>query len=484
MREPTTRMTPKYETSALGTHLVSIKAYNTDLGNARRLVAQRGQDLRYCPELKTWFFWDTARWMRDKDGEISRHAKDVVLNIHIQAYQEGNEAAREKLGKWAVQSEAYARIGAMIRLAETEPRIPVSVSDFDANHFLLGVTNGVIDLRTGELRKPKRQDYTTKQAPVCFDPNAQCSQWLSFIEYVTGGDEALEEYLQRIVGYWLTGNTSEQCIFILYGRGANGKTVFLRVIQALMGDYAMMTPPETLMVKKNTSGPSPDLARLHGARLAIATEPKDDCALAEQVVKQITGQDTIVCRHLYGNLFEYAPQFKVVLATNHKPIIRGDDHAIWRRIQLIPFTVTIPPEEQDKQLIEKLLPELPGILNWALQGVLAYRDQGLAPPECVRKAIQQYRSEMDILGDWIEERCTLDPSATTPASELYVCYRQWCQANGHRPLSKKKFGMKLDDRGFERDRTGKVRSYLGLVVGKPVMDDLMNQTSYETFDTG
>ena len=218
------------------------------------------------------------------------------------------------------------------------------------------------------------------------------------------------------------------------------------------------------MARRNTGGPSPDLARLRGARLVIASEPNQNCELEESVVKILTGQDTVVCRHLYCELFEYVPTYKLVLITNHKPIIHGTDHAIWRRIRLVPFEVTIPEEKQDKGLIEKLRGELPGILNWAIEGAQAYQKQGLKPPRCVVDATASYRSEMDVLGEWIDEECTSDTEAETPIGELYAAYCAWCRAGNYRAITKRALGSQLEVRGYRRDRTGDTRFYRGIAL--------------------
>ena len=259
-------------------------------------------------------------------------------------------------------------------------------------------------------------------------------------------------------------------MFILYGKGANGKSVFLRTIGALLGDYCMTTPPETLMTRRNSGGPSPDLARLPGARLVIATEPNEGCSLDETTVKLITGQDKIICRHLYGNLFEYIPQFKVMLATNHKPIIRGDDHAIWRRIHLIPFDVSFSGSQRNPHLLEQLLSELPGIFCWAVEGALEYQRIGLAPPKRLVDVTAEYRSDMDMFGDWIEERCIEDSSATTSVGDLYESYKEWSKLSGYQTLGKIRFSNRLADRGYGRNRSGKVRSFKGLAI-KPTPEE-------------
>ena len=475
----------KRDGAALVKFLASKKIEFTELGNARRLVALFGSDIRYCPQEKRWLLWNDFFWVRDDAGYLQRLAKRVIRVMHIQASDGASEGVSTALHDWALRSESAKQIGAMVQLASTEPGIPVAASEFDTDPMLLGVRNGVIDLSTGALRSAIREDNMTKQCSVEFDPNSACPTWETFIDRVTGGDKELARYLQVMAGYWLTGKTNEQCLFTICGPGANGKTVFLRVLQELMGDYARSTPPETLLVRRNPGGPSPDLARLHGVRLAFAYEPSEGAMLAEDVVKRITGQDKIICRNLYSNFFEYDPQFKFVLATNHKPIIRGDDHAIWRRIRLIPFEVIIPPKDQDKDLIAKLFGELPGILNWALDGHRIYQKERLRSPPCVVEATKVYRDEMDILADWIGDCLVEVDGERTSVADLYASYQTWCKASGHRPFGKKRLSLKLQLRGFESGRTGKGRYLVGLAL-RPTPDkaSLLEQTVDGPMGTG
>jgi putative DNA primase/helicase len=280
-----------------------------------------------------------------------------------------------------------------------------------------------------------------------------------------GGNLGLINFLQKILGYSLTGSTREQCLFFLYGLGANGKSTLLEVVQSLWGDYATRTSSETFLAKKPGGIPN-DVAALRGARLAAAVEVEQGRRLAEVLVKEMTGGDTISARFMRAEWFSFKPQFKIFLATNHKPIIRGTDFAIWRRIRLIPFTVQIPKEEQDRDLPEKLRGELPGILNWAMAGCLQWRFGGLEPPKEVDDATQDYRAEMDVLGDFIAERCILDPGADATAAELYKSYTSWAEENGEkRPLTQRAFGMSLTERGFERGKgTGNKGIRLGIGV--------------------
>jgi len=422
----------------------------TDSGNAERLVALHGKDLRYCYAWKTWLVWDGKRWKKDGQGEVERRAKDTVRDLYAEASHWGDEHTRQSIAKWAIQSESERRIRAMISLARSEPGISVLPEELDRNPWLFNVANGTLDLRTGELRPHRREDLITKLSPVEYDPEAKAPLWESFLERVLQ-DEELIAFIQRAVGYALTGDTSEQVLFLLYGTGANGKSTFLETIRAMLGDYAQHTSFETFLARRG-EGVRNDIARLVSARLVTAQEVESGRRLAESLVKLLTGGDTVTARFLYSEYFEFKPEFKLFLAANHKPIIRGTDLAIWRRIRLIPFTVTIPPEEQDHRLGEKLKKELPGILAWAVRGCLEWQERGLGLPPQVKAATEAYREEMDILAAFLNERCVISPEAVTPAKDLYAAYTQWCFEYGERPETQRSFGMRLSERGFERTK--------------------------------
>jgi len=422
-----------------------------DIGNANRLVSHHGQDLRYCYPWGKWLVWDGKHWMEDITGEIYRRAKDTVNRIYLEAAIAGNEKDAKEIARHAMRSGHATRLRAMIELAQ--PEVPVVPEELDSNPWLLNVQNGTLDLRTGELREHRREDLITKLAPVRYDPAAKCPWWESFLGRIMDGNEALTRFLQRTVGYALTGSIREQVAFMMYGTGANGKTTLLDVILALMGNYAQQSDFTTFL-KRHSDGPRNDLARLVGARFVSATEVESGRRLDEVVVKQVTGGDKIAARFLHQEFFEFVPQFKLFLASNHKPVIYGTDHAIWRRIKLIPFTLTIPEDERDKDLPAKLKQELPGILTWAVRGCLAWQKDGLGIPEEVKTATGEYREEMDVLAEFLDEYCILDPDSEVATKDLYQAYGTWCEGNGEKPLRKNTFGMRLAERGLEKTRIG------------------------------
>jgi putative DNA primase/helicase len=430
-------------------------AFNlTDLGNGQRLVARHGDDLRYCYPWGKWLIYDGQGWNEDLTGEIDRRAKETVRNIYAEASRIEEKALREAVVDHARRSESDSKRQAMINSARSEPGIAILPANFDRDPWLLNVLNGTIDLRTGELRAHRREDLITKLAQVVYDGKAECPIFWKFLERIFNRNYDLIFFLQKAVGYALTGITWEQCLFFLYGLGANGKSTLIEVIQTLLGDYATQTTSETFMLKRYGSPISNDVADLRGARFVSAVEIESGRRMAEVLIKQMTGGDKLKARFLYSEHFEFKPEFKIFLAANHKPVIQGTDTAIWRRIRLIPFTVQIPETEQDRELPEKLKVELPGILNWAIEGCINWQEHGLAPPQAVQDATQNYRQEMDTLADFLAECCIIAPEASALAADLYKKYCGWAEENGEKkPFSQKVFGTALAERGFESTRT-------------------------------
>jgi putative DNA primase/helicase len=424
----------------------------TDLGNAERLVAQHGADVRYCAPWASWLLWGGSHWERDTSLGIHRRAKQTVRHIYHEAAEADTKEARRELAAWARRSEAEARINAMLALAR--PHVGVQPQDLNRDPWLLNVLNGTLDLRTARLVPHDRHDLITKRVPVRYDSTAACPTFAAFLQTILAERPELISFLQRAIGYSLTGDTREQVLFILHGLGSNGKSTLLDVCHGLLGDYAKNTPFETFL-HRDRDVIRNDLAALFGGRLVSASEIEPGQRLSEGLVKSLTGSDPITARFLFQESFTFAPTFKLWLSCNHKPTIRGTDHAIWRRIRLVPFTVQIPDAQQDKQLGEKLRAELPGILNWALAGCLAWQEHGLGLPEAVKDATQAYRDEMDVLGDFLAEQCVEDPQAYVPAAALYAAYLAWCEPAGEKPISQQAFGRLLRERGCTDGRVGK-----------------------------
>ncbi len=420
----------------------------TDLGNARRLVSSHGGELRYCHPWGKWLAWDGRRWRLDDSGEVIRRAKATISDLYREAATL-DDATRKDLVKHALRSEAGARIRAMVDLAESEPGIPVRPDELDRDPWLLNCENGTIDLRTGRLRPHNPADRITKLAPVAYDPAATCPTWGRFLDRILAGDPELIAFIRRAVGYSLTGDTSERVLLILHGEGRNGKSTLLEVLRAMLGDgYAMHIPTDTLLAKRHEGGIPNDVARLKGARFVSASEADEGRRLAEATIKTLTGGDTLTARFMRAEWFDFKPEFTLWLATNHRPVIRGTDKAIWDRLRLVPFAVRIPEAEQDRQLRDKLLAEAPGILAWAVRGCLEWQRDGLGYPAAVREATEGYRTEQDVLGAFLIDCCVTGTGYQATAKELYAAYSRWCDESNEQPIAKNGFGERLRERGF------------------------------------
>ncbi|MEO5577281.1 MAG: phage/plasmid primase, P4 family [Gaiellaceae bacterium] len=436
---------------------------NTEVGNAEQLVTRHGRRLRYCGPWSKWLVYDGARWAKDRSGAPVRLQKETLRWATANANAILDDKPRVARLKFLLESEREARIRAAIALAA--PELPVMPEEFDLDPWILNLTNGTLDLRTVQLRRHRPDDLLTKLAPVTFDPEATAPHWESSLARWLQDDRLLQDYVQQIVGYSLTGDTREQLLFILYGAGENGKSTFLRILLELLGDYAQQTPTATFLDRRGDAIPN-DLAALRGTRLVSAAESGESRKLNEALVKQMTGGDRISARFMRSEYFEFTPAFKPWLATNHKPLIRGTDHAIWRRLRLIPFTARITPEERDPELLDKLRLELPGILNWALVGCLAWHGHGLQTPRSVEDATSAYRAEMDDVGRFLEDRCELADGLTTTSVALFTAYNHWASGNGEQALTQNAFSRRLSERGLVHKRfTGGTRGWSGIGLG-------------------
>lgn len=447
---------------------IQVQTNLTDLGNARRFVQAHGRDLHYCYPWKKWLCWNGQRWEVDRTGEVNRRAKDTVMKIYEEASREGDDRHRQALAKHALGSESEKKMEAMVKLAQSEPGIPALPEQMDQELSFLNLMNGTLNLDTGELLPHQREQLITKMAPVEFDLNAQCPLWTTHLNKIFLDKPEMISFLQLAFGYSMTGIFSDKILLMSYGTGDNGKTVTHETFAGVLGDYAMKTPIETLLARDKGSIPN-DIARLKGARYVFSVEPEEGKRLRESLVKELTGGDTISARFLHQEFFDYKATFKIWIATNHKPVIKGTDNAIWRRIRLIPFNCSIPECEQVpmNEFLERLKAEWPGILLWGLQGYQEWKKWGLAIPDEIKEATKTYREEMDVLADFLNECCEVKKTAETPAGEIYGAYSRWCGDAGERPMSQKSLGQKLQEKGFQKDRTGKKRLWKGIgLIGK------------------
>jgi putative DNA primase/helicase len=425
----------------------------TDLGNAQRLMARHGHDLRYSHMSNTWYVWDGIRWAPDHTGEAQRRAKDTVRQIYGEACGELDVERRREIAAWAKTSESESRLRAMVSLAQSEPGVPVLPREMDADPWLFNCLNGTIDLHTGDLRPHRREDLLTKVAPVVFDPEAQSDVWNRFLDYATSGDAEVQAFLARAVGYSLVGAPSEEKLFFLHGPAAAGKSTFIEAVKAAFGDYAMTADFETFIRRKDVTGsPRNDIARLAGARLVVSIEVDEGKRLAEGLVKTITGGDTVTARFMYQEAFEFAPQFTLWLVANHAPVVNDEDDAMWRRILRVPFERVVPEKQRDPSLKLTLKnPAIagPAVLAWAVRGCLDWLQHGLAIPRSVTTATESLRTTMDPLGAFLDEYCLLSPVAHVPSRDLRGAYEEWSRDNGQRPLGGKDFTNRLKAKGLQ-----------------------------------
>lgn len=466
--------------SAVREHAVELRAIaggrdpaagfrHTDQGNAERLVHEHGQDLRYVPGIG-WHAWDGRRWRRDEDGEPLRRMKATVRGMYADAGGLEDESERKAAAKWAATSESEPHLRAAVSLAQSEREVIARVEDLDAHPYLLCVENGTVDLRTGELREHRREDLLTKLAPVVYRPEATSPAWARFLADLTGGEEDLERFLARAVGYTLTGDTGEEVLFFPHGPAATGKSTFLEALKRTLGDYAATADFEAFLARPANGGARSDIARLAGARMVLGVEVEDGKRLAEGLIKQLTGGDTVTARFMYRDLFEFRPAFKLWLAANHRPKVGADDEAIWRRILQIPFTRVVPPGRRDPAL-KRMLTTDPdarsAILAWALCGCRDWQRDGLAVPAAVRDYTAEYRRENDPLAEWLDACCQLDAGASSTAAALRSSYETWATDNGEKPVGTRKFADALRGHGCTARRgTGGARNWDGIALAR------------------
>ncbi|MCM3030354.1 phage/plasmid primase, P4 family [Niallia sp. MER 6] len=412
----------------------------TELGNAERIAYEYGHVIKYVSDMG-WLIWDGKRWKIDNKKEIERITAKVLRGLY--------KSEDESETKWARMCER--RNIRMNSIKDLMPLVPAEREDFDRHKYLFNVENGIVDLKTGKLQPHDRELGLTKITNVEFNENTQCPEWLKFLDQIFQGDKELIEYMQRLIGYSLTGEITEQIMVFLIGGGSNGKSTFINTIKDLMGEYGKQAKSDTFIKKKET-GANNDIARLVGSRFVSAIESEDGEQLSEAFVKQITGGEPVLARFLRQEYFEFIPEFKVFFTTNHKPVIKGVDEGIWRRVKLVPFNLQLPKHKRDLKLPEKLSLEMPGILNWALEGCLKWQQSGLREPAIVQKSTGDYKEDMDILGPFLFERCYKNDSVKIEAKELYKVYSDWCFQNGEHSLPNRKFYRTLESQGFKRER--------------------------------
>jgi putative DNA primase/helicase len=444
----------------------------SDQFNAEALVAEHGADLRYCFPWGKWLVWTPPRWQVDHTGAVMRRAKQAVKGL-ARTIETLEDTATIKAYLAHIKSSlAATKLKAMLELATAEPGVPVLPDELDRDPWALNVQNGTLDLRNGALRPHECDALLTKLAPVAYNPEAACPRWEQFLLEIFQDDQELVRFIQRAVGYSLTGDTRERALFICYGLGRNGKSTFIETLAEMLGDYAQRTPTRTIMEKRNPDQIPNDVAALKGMRFVHASESGEGQRLDEEFIKDATGRDTLAAQFLHGEWFNFQSQFKLWLRTNHKPVIRGTDPAIWDRPRLIPFLARFSGTQEDRTLATTLRGELSGILRWAVKGCLSWQIKGLGSAKAVEQATSAYRREMDVIGDFLMDCCTSLREASVASKALTTAYIQWCEQNGEKPLTSKALAARLRERGYEPGQgTSGVRLWRGIGLTTPPKSD-------------
>jgi len=418
----------------------------TDGGNAERLRYDYGHVLRYCHKWQSWLIWNGRYWEKDENGIIYKYADTTIARMYEDAIKIKDTAGKKAALKFAMNTDSTYRINGMITLTQHRDGIPVGPEELDKPKHLINTENVTIDLRTGSTRPFLQEDFLTKMLPVKYEHTARCPRWIKFLNEIMENDNGRIDFLQRAIGYSLTGFTKEQCLFICYGKGKNGKSTFLRILSALLGEYGQSLPIESICVKKWEGIPN-DIARLKGARLAVSAEGGEGKRLDEGRIKKMTGKDDLLTgRFMRAEYFDFYPEFKIWLATNHKPRIKGTDDAIWRRIKLIPFNAVFEGTTRDEDMSEKLLEELEGILIWAIDGCVLWFEDGLQECDEIDRATKRYRDEEDTLERFVSD-CSIKDGGEIGAKEFRAEYKLWCETENEYSFKGKDFKDKLEEHG-------------------------------------
>ena len=450
-----------------------------DQGRGLRMRDQFATVLKFNAVDKKWFFFNGSYWQEDIGNQRVELAAERVANSIKKEKPELSFSTKtdedKAMNEWyRFQKDSRSHMAKMHMIDEFKKYVIVKHGEFDKEDMLLNTESGYVDLSNGELHDHEIDKNFSHQTLAEYSDNVDAPLWEKFLNQIFNSDEELIHYVQKAIGYSFTGSVDEQCLFILNGRGRNGKSVFSNVISDVAGNYAKQMNVQTIVAKKNQSGSAnSDIARLEGARIVTSSELNEGDRFDESLVKQLTGGDKILARFLYGSEFEYKPKFKIWMATNHLPIIRGTDDGIWRRIKIIPFNIQIPKEKVDKKLEYKLKAEYTGILNWIVQGAIMWQQEGLEDPEAVTKVIETYRAEMDPLDAFLEECCTTGQNYSIKAREMYDAYHEWAKESEEYKMSLNKFGREMSKKLLRvKKRDGWY--YVGLKLKEPDSDYTFN----------
>ena len=477
LSEPSNVMNVTTPITAIRNTTVVITPNPGEVGFAERFQDQWGEFTRFDANRAQWMTWTGTHWKADDTGAVVECMKKVgwnILNVEVPCVRADSEEPGDyhDVASRALTAEGHklhnkAAIHAALALAQSMPQLVTRTADYDADPMLFNCLSGTIDLRDGSIRPHNKVDYMTQMGRTPIDSeDSDCPQWKQFLLDIMRGDMQMVDYLQRLLGYTLTGDTSEQCFVMMYGIGANGKSTFINVVQYIMGDYAKTADFNTFLDLNRGAAPRNDLAGMVGKRFVVASEGAEGKSLDESVLKQFCGSDTVTARQLHKEFFEFRPVAKIMLATNHKPVVKGTDEGIWRRMRLIPFLASFTTANRDPKMEAKLKTEAPAILRWMVQGSQLWKSYGLGMPEAIRDATSQYRSSMDVFQTFLDERCTTERTARVNSQELYENYTNWCGTAGIRiPMKQAGFNQRLEERGFIRQKSNGRNLWTGLKLG-------------------
>jgi len=430
----------------------------TEFGNAERMLDHYGDGLMYVPDIDTWFSWTGNHWQRVPGVHMEHLAKETIRALPDEGRAIESDGERAEFYKFCAVSQRAVMVRNMVSLAQSDPRVVVGMTDLDKETRLLGVGNGVVDLATGKRLPPAQEYRITTITPVDYDPAAACPLFEQTVSDVFFGEADTIGFFQRLVGYSLLGKPDEDVLAIPYGSGSNGKSTVLGAIRDALGEHAKMASADTFLSSGaaggNAGAAREDVLRLRGARFVYVSEPDEGSELREGLIKSMTGGEPLPARGLYSKTtVEVAPTWVAFMPTNHRPIVKGDDHAIWRRLLPVPFTRNFDQDltiEKDPDRAAKLAAEAPGILAWCVRGALAYQKSGLRPPAAVRKARDDYKSDMDLLAEWLDECCEVGPAHVETNARLWASWEAFAKARGELRFiaNSKNLGRRLSSRGL------------------------------------
>lgn len=443
------------------TSLEEVEIKFTESWNASKFAEMFKGKVIWCEPWGVWLHYEGGKWVKDDLKQILTFAKQVPKQLYAEASKIQTDAERKELVKWAIKTDNKQALLNMLELAK--PDLAVTPDVFDSKPFLLNLKNGTFDLENYELLPHNPDDYLTMMANVEYIEDAECPRWIKFLNTIFNNDEEIISFIQRAVGYSLSGDVGEDCFFFLYGTGANGKTTFLNTIQEILGDYAIQARAETFILKDKDYIPN-DIARMHNKRFVVATEFPEGKRISESLLKSLTGRDTISARFLRQEFFDFKPTFKLWFGANHKLIVYENTYAFWRRVKMIPFNVQIPENEQIPHFEDYLLEEKNGILKWAIDGFDEWQRNRLSTPQEIQEAVEEYKQESDILADFIGEKCVENANYEVLFKDLYNAYVEWAEENKEKIISKQAFGRRLGERGYKSRKSMGQKIWIGITL--------------------